>query len=59
MGKPGRDRASSPVNLGDFATRQEVWLHGPPPRSGGEHMTRPDQVARRGQTAGSTGSPKL
>ena len=33
MGKPGRDGAPSPVNPGDFATRQEVRLGGPPTRT--------------------------
>ena len=32
MGKPGRDRAPSPVNPGDSATRQEVCFEGPPTR---------------------------
>ena len=33
MGKPGGDRAPSPLNPGDSATRQEVCHEGPPPRS--------------------------
>ena len=43
MGKPGRDRAPSPVNPGDSATRQEVCHEGPPTRSrwGGYHLARP------------------
>ena len=43
MGKPGRDRAPSPVNPGDSATRQEVCQEGPPTRSqwGGYHLARP------------------
>ena len=43
MGKPGRDRAPSPVNPGDSATRQEVCHKGPPTRSrwGGYHLARP------------------
>ena len=43
MGKPGRDRAPSPVNPGDFATRQEVCPEGPPTRTrwGGYHLARP------------------
>ena len=42
MGKPGRDRAPSPVNPGDSATRQEVCYEGPPTRSrwGGYHLAR-------------------
>ena len=42
-GKPGRDRASSPVNPGDSATRQEVRLGGLPTRTrwGGYHLARP------------------
>ena len=43
MGKPGRDRAPSPVNPEDSATRQEVCHEGPPTRSwwGGYHLARP------------------
>ena len=43
MGKPGRDRARSPVNPGDSATRQEVCHEGPATRfqSGGYHLARP------------------
>ena len=43
MGKPGRDRAPSPVNPGDSATKQEVCHEGPPTRSrwGGYHLARP------------------
>ena len=33
MGKPGTDRAPSPVNLGDSATRQEVCHEVPSTRS--------------------------
>ena len=50
MEKPGRDRAPSPVNPGDSATRQEVCHEGP----GGEDITWPDQVAPRGRKASST-----
>ena len=35
MGEPGRDRAPSPVRLGDSATRQEVPV-------GGYHLAQPD-----------------
>ena len=54
MGKPARDRAPSPVNPGDSATRQEVCHEGPPARSrwGGYHL--PDQVAPQGRRAPST-----
>ena len=43
MGKPGRDRAPSPVNPGDSATRQEVCHEGPFTRSRwrGYHLARP------------------
>ena len=43
MGKPGRDRAPSPVNPGGSTTRQEVCHEGPPTRSpwGGNHLARP------------------
>ena len=43
MGKPGRDRASSPVNPGESATGQEVCHEGPSTRSwwGGYHPARP------------------
>ena len=42
MGKPGRDRAPSPLNPGDSATRQEVCHEGPPTRTrwGGYHLAR-------------------
>ena len=54
MGKPGRDRAQSPVNPGDAATRQKVRNEGPPLGPGGEDITWPDQVAPRGRKASST-----
>ena len=41
MGKPGRDRAPSPVNPGDSATRQESCHEGPPLGPGGEDITGP------------------
>ena len=43
MGKPGSDRAPSPVNPGNSATRQEMCQEGPPTRSrcGRYHMARP------------------
>ena len=43
MGKPGSDRAPSPVNPGDCATGQDVCHEGPPTRSrwGGYHQARP------------------
>ena len=43
MGKPGRNGAPSPVNLGDSATRQEVRPEGPPTRTrwGGYHLVQP------------------
>ena len=43
MGKPGRDRALSPMNLGDSATMQEVCHEGPPTRSrwGRYYLARP------------------
>ena len=43
-GKPERDRAPSPVNPGDSATRQEVCHEGPPTMSrwGGYHLAQPD-----------------
>ena len=43
MGKPGRDRAPSPVDPGDSATRQEVCHEGPPTTSrwGGNHLAQP------------------
>ena len=46
MGKPGRDRAPSPVNPGGSATRQEMCLEGPPTRTcrGGYHLARPGGV---------------
>ena len=46
MGKAGRDRAPSPVNPEDSATKQEVCPEGPPTRPrGGGHITYLDQVA--------------
>ena len=54
MGKPGRDRAPSPVNPGDSATRQEVRHGGTPLGPGGEDITWPDQVAPWGRKASST-----
>ena len=43
MGKPVGDRAPSPVNPGDSATRQEMCHDWPPTRTrwGGYHLTRP------------------
>ena len=43
MEKPGRDRAPSPLDPGDSATRQEVYHERPPVRSwwGGYHLARP------------------
>ena len=43
MGNPGRDKASSPVNPGDSATRQKVCFEGPPtrPRWGAYYLARP------------------
>ena len=46
MGKPGRDRAPSPVNPGESATRQEVRHEGL------------DQVAPQGRKASGTGKIK-
>ena len=42
-GKPGRDRAPSPVRSGDSATRQGVCHEGTPTRTrwGGYHLARP------------------
>ena len=42
-GEAGEGRAPSSVNPGDFATRQEVRLGGPPTRTrwGGSHLARP------------------
>ena len=43
MGKPGRDRAPSPVNPRDSATKQEVCHEGPPtrPQWAGYHLAPP------------------
>ena len=54
MGKPARDRALSPVNPGDSATREEVCHEGSSTRSRWEDITWPDQVAFRGRRASST-----
>ena len=58
MGKPGRYRAPSPLNLGDSATRHEVCHEGPPTRSrrGGYHLAR--LGGSRGQTVSSTRNVK-
>ena len=50
MGKPGRDRAPSPVN----PPGRRCVLEGPPLGPGGEDITWPDQVAPRGRKASST-----
>ena len=52
MGKPGRHRALSPVNLGDSATR--CVMTGPPLGPRGEDITWPNEVAPRGREASST-----
>ena len=54
MGMPGRDRALSPVNPGDSATRLEVCPKGPPLGAGGEEITWPDEVARWNRKASNT-----
>ena len=43
MRKPGRNRAASPVNLGNVGTRQEAWLGKPPtkPRYRGYYLAQP------------------
>ena len=43
MTKPVRDRAPSPVNLGDSATRQDVCYEDPPTRTwwGEYHLAQP------------------
>ena len=54
MGKPGRDRAPSPVRPGDPATGRRCVIKGPPLGPGGEDITWPDQVGPRGRKASST-----
>ena len=51
----GRQRALSPVNPGDEATRQGVYPEGPPTRPCWEAY---DQVALQGRKASSTGNLK-
>ena len=54
MGKPGRDRAPSPVNPMTPPPSRTWFMKGPPPGPGVEYITLPDQVAPRGQNASST-----
>ena len=54
MGKPGRDRALSPVNPGEPPPGRRCVLKGPPVEPGGEDITWLDQVAPRGRKASST-----
>ena len=48
MEKPGRDRAPSPVTLGDSAPRSRSVMKGPTLAPGGEEIIWSDQVAPRG-----------
>ena len=54
MGKPGKDRASSPVNPGDSATGRRCIMKGPPLGPGGEDITWPNEVAPRNRRTSST-----
>ena len=59
MGKPGRDRAPSPVNQETPPPGSRCVMKGPPLGPGGEAIIWPDQVAPRGQKASSTRKIKL
>ena len=58
MGRPGRDRAPSPVNPGTPPPGRRCVIKGPPLGPGGEDMTWPDEVAPWGRKTSSTRSLK-